>query len=162
MHRPRNRPQRDAITMLAATIVRGAQDAAVQQLFAWVADEARPGWQRSALLRGAEVALLGAAMPGSPTGDAVARPARRPRRAVSDLSGRARRSGRRVRVPATGARGAGGSGRSGGGPGLRLNREPAALSALAARGGDLGARAQLCWRAWSGRASRARPRRSRR
>ena len=58
-------PQRDAaITMLAATIVRGGQDAAIQTLFGWVADDARAAWQRAALLRGAEVAVLGAPMPG--------------------------------------------------------------------------------------------------
>jgi mono/diheme cytochrome c family protein len=33
-----------------------------------VADEARPAWQRAALLRGAEAAVLGAPMPGSVTG----------------------------------------------------------------------------------------------
>ena len=54
--------------MLAGTIVRGAQEAAVQDLFAMVGDERRPAWQRSALLRGAEVALLGATMPGTQTG----------------------------------------------------------------------------------------------
>ncbi len=60
-------PQRDAaITMLAATVVRGAQEADVQGLFAWMVDDQRPFWQRSALVRGAEVALLGAAMPGTP------------------------------------------------------------------------------------------------
>ena len=55
-----------AMTMLAATIVRAAQDAAIQQVLAAIADETRPIWQRSALLRGAEVALLGATMPGTP------------------------------------------------------------------------------------------------
>jgi mono/diheme cytochrome c family protein/glucose/arabinose dehydrogenase len=58
-------PQRDAaLTMLAATVVRGGQDVAMQRVFGWAADEARPAWQRSDLLRGAEVAVLGAAMPG--------------------------------------------------------------------------------------------------
>ena len=54
-------PQREAaMTMIAATIVRGAQEAGVQQLLASIGDESRPAWQRAALLRGAEVALLGA------------------------------------------------------------------------------------------------------
>ncbi len=62
-------PQRDAaVTVLAATLVRGGQDVAIQSLFGWVAEPSRPAWQRSALLRGAEVAVLGAAMPGSPAG----------------------------------------------------------------------------------------------
>jgi hypothetical protein len=65
----RQTPQREAaITMLAAIVVRSAQDAAVQDLFVWTADERRPQWQRSALLRGAEVALLGTSMPGSTPG----------------------------------------------------------------------------------------------
>ena len=50
--------------MVAATIVRGAQDGAVQKLFASIGADARPAWQRAALLRGAEVALLGAAGAG--------------------------------------------------------------------------------------------------
>ena len=37
-------------------------------VLASIADESRPAWQRSALLRGAEVALLGAPMPGTPAG----------------------------------------------------------------------------------------------
>ena len=52
-------PQRAmAITMLAATIVSNAQDAPIQRLFDAVAETPRPAWQRSALLRGAEVTLL--------------------------------------------------------------------------------------------------------
>ena len=59
-------PQRAAaITMLAATIVRGAENAPVQALMQRVADGSRAAWQRSALLSGAEVALLGATMPGT-------------------------------------------------------------------------------------------------
>ena len=62
-------PQRDAaVTMLAATVVRGGQDAAIQTLFGWVADDGRVAWQRAALLRGAEVAVLGAPMPGGLSG----------------------------------------------------------------------------------------------
>lgn len=59
-------PQREAaITMLAGTIMRGGQDAAAQTVLAWIADRARPVWQRDALLSGAEVALLNAPMPGT-------------------------------------------------------------------------------------------------
>ena len=126
-------PQREAAaTMIAATIARGAQEAGVQRLLALIGDEATPVWQRSALLRGAEVAVLGAAMPGTP----------------------ARRGGPPMPEPpcptCQGARGGpGGSyafpqaprppaARQ---PPLRLNTEPAAFSALAAKGGELGARA---------------------
>ena len=87
-------PQRSAaITMLAATIVRAGDDAPVQALLARVAETSRAPWQRSALLRGAEVALLGATMPGTP-----ARGARRSERAVRNMSGRARRPRRRACV----------------------------------------------------------------
>lgn len=55
-----------AITMIAATIVRTGQDVGIQRILAAIADAQRPLWQRSALLRGAEVALLGLAMPGTP------------------------------------------------------------------------------------------------
>ena len=63
-------PRRDAaITMLTATIVRGGQDAAVQQVLAAVSDDcAACRRARSALMRGAEVALLGARAPGKPSG----------------------------------------------------------------------------------------------
>jgi len=57
-------PARDAaVTMLAATVVRAADEPSVQELFRKIVDEVRPLWQRSALLRGAEVTLLSAAMP---------------------------------------------------------------------------------------------------
>jgi len=60
-------PAREAaITMLTATLVRGAQDRAVQGVLQRAADATHPDWQRSALMRGAEVALLGAAAPGNP------------------------------------------------------------------------------------------------
>jgi mono/diheme cytochrome c family protein/glucose/arabinose dehydrogenase len=126
-------PQREtAITMIAATIVRTGQDDGIQKILAAIADAARPLWQRSALLRGAEVALLGAAMPGAP----------------------ARRGGAALPAPpcptCPGARG---------GPGgayafpqvsaappvarrpTRLSKEPAGFSALASTTTDLGPRA---------------------
>ena len=59
-------PQRTAaITMLAATIVKAADDVPVQALMQRVAETSRAPWQRAALLRGAEVSLLGATMPGN-------------------------------------------------------------------------------------------------
>ncbi len=51
-----------ALTMLAATVVRGADDASVQDVFDLIARDATPAWQRSALLRGAEGALINQAM----------------------------------------------------------------------------------------------------
>ena len=54
-----------AMTALAATILRSNREPAIQSLLASIADVHRVAWQRSALMRGAEVGLLGAAMPGS-------------------------------------------------------------------------------------------------
>ncbi len=59
-----NPPVEAALTMLAATIVRGGADEAVQRLFVAMASPARLPWQRAALLGGAEIALLGAEIPG--------------------------------------------------------------------------------------------------
>jgi hypothetical protein len=62
-------PQRGAaLTMLAATIVSSEQDTPIQHLFEIVGDIKVASWQRSALLQGAEVALLGATAPGSAPG----------------------------------------------------------------------------------------------
>ena len=148
-------PQRDvALTMIAATIARGAQDAAVQRLFATLSDESRPGWQRSALLRGAEVALLNVQAPGTPAG-------RRGRAAAATLpcptcpGGRAGPGGAYAfERPAFTARG----GRSGG-PRLRLNGVPERLVALAERADDLGTRAAavLARVEWPGKPGAAAP-----
>ncbi len=92
-------PQREAaVTMIAATLARGAQDGQVQKLFAMIGDESAPAWQRAALMRGAEIAVLGAAMPGTPARRGGARGGAEC--ALPDLSGRARRPRRRLRVPA--------------------------------------------------------------
>ena len=48
----------ESIAMTAATIVRGAEDGPVQDVFTLLAQNERPLWQRSALMRGAESALL--------------------------------------------------------------------------------------------------------
>ena len=62
---PADTPQvTTALTILAATVVKSAQDAGVQQILGWIADEKVPAWQRSALLKGAEVTLLASTMPG--------------------------------------------------------------------------------------------------
>ena len=134
-------PQRSAmLTMVAAMVVRGSQDAPIQDLFARIADTSRPPWQRAAALRGAEVAVIGGQLPGPP-----------PRRGRGPAAG--------VDPPCPtcqGARGGPGGGYAfpgvleaqqqarGGraaGPSLRLNREPAALASVAARTDDLAPRA---------------------
>ena len=144
-------PQREiAITMLAATIVRSGQDEGIQAILAAISEANRPQWQRAALLRGAEVALLGATMPGTP----------------------ARRGGPALPAPpcptCPGARG---------GPGgayafpqaarptpvsprpTRLSKEPTAFSALAATTTDLGPRASavLAKLEWPGKPGASAP-----
>jgi mono/diheme cytochrome c family protein/glucose/arabinose dehydrogenase len=150
-------PQRAmAITMLAATIVSNAQDAPIQRLFDAVAETPRPAWQRSALLRGAEVTLLsvdaitgarGRGRGAAPAGDAAPCP--------TCPGGRAGPGGASAFPSARGAAdpslqdgaaqggppaaGRGGRGRGAARPALKLAREPA-IAALAANGGDLSPR----------------------
>jgi mono/diheme cytochrome c family protein/glucose/arabinose dehydrogenase len=129
-----------AVTMLAATIVRSAQDAPIQRMFEWIADGGRPNWQRTALLQGAEVALLGAAMPG--TSDVRNTPRTgAPLPCPTCPGGRGGPGGAYAYskpedfVVAGGRSAAPSSARL-----LRINREPHALSDLAVRGDDLSAR----------------------
>jgi mono/diheme cytochrome c family protein len=100
----------------------------------------RTEWQQSAVLRGAEVALLGAAMPGTAASRASVPSATGP--CLTCPGGRAGPGGAYaystpedfvragLRTEGRGAR-----------PALRLSAEPVALSALAATDGDLSARA---------------------
>ena len=68
-------PQVESVlTMLSATIVRSGEDAAVQKVLTATADTATAEWQRGAILRGLEVALLGASAPGNPAGRGNAPP----------------------------------------------------------------------------------------
>jgi mono/diheme cytochrome c family protein/glucose/arabinose dehydrogenase len=134
-------PQREtAAAMLAGTIVRSNQEGDLRRLWEWTGGSSRPEWQRSALLRGAEIALLGATMPGTRTAAVAAPSSTLP--CLTCPGGRAGPGGAYayskpedftragVRLGGRGAR-----------PELRVNREPAALSQLAASGGDLGVRA---------------------
>ncbi len=139
---PLQTPNREAaITMLAATIVRSAQDAPGQILFGWIVDGRRAGWQRAALLSGAEVAWLGASMPGTPAGRrASISPATLP--CPTCPGGRAGPGGAYAYstpedfVLASGRPAGRGAARS-----VRLNREPVELLALAAGTDALGPRA---------------------
>jgi mono/diheme cytochrome c family protein len=127
-------PQRDAsITMLSATIVRSAQETAIQDLFAWIADRNRTEWQRSALLLGTEVALLGTAMPGTPAPRTAATETTGPTPCPTCPGGRAGPGGAYAYTrPAAPSPEAGASGGGRGGARLQLNREPMALTGLAA------------------------------
>ncbi len=167
-----------SLTVLAATIVQGAQDAAVQHVLSLVSDGQRADWQRSALLRGAEVALLNAPMPGT-SGRRVSTTASAAAAATPDAPCPSCRGGRggpgggyafddaRGSVapppaPVTGifvARGgpAGSGGR--GGRRVRLGREPAAFSTLARERTDFGMRAAalLDHLEWPGKPGAAAP-----
>jgi len=141
-------PQRQAsITMLAATIVRSAQETGIQDLFAWIADgsrtdlsrrsggtisAAKADWQRSALLRGVEIALLGATMPGTPEPRvAVTEPAG-PSPCPTCPGGRGGPGGAYAYTrPEASPVDPGASGGGRGGARLQLNREPVALTGLA-------------------------------
>ena len=125
-------PRREAsITMLAATIVRSAQEAAIQNLFASIADGRRTDWQRSALLGGAEVSLLGVPMPGTPAPRVSATETTGPTPCPTCPGGRAGPGGAyaytRPAAPPPDP-GAAGGGRAG--ARLQLNREPVALTGL--------------------------------
>ena len=133
-------PQREtAITMLAATIVRGGQDAAIQNLFKGLGNAIQPEWQRSAVLRGAEVAVLGAPMPGTSAARRGGPPPGVTLPCPTCPGGRAGPGGAYAfeRPPADAADG----GRGGGTRIVRLNSEPSALTTLAANTEGLGARA---------------------
>ena len=153
-------PDREAVvTMLAATIARSAQDAPVQALLEWIADARRASWQRASLLRGAEVAWLGAPIPGTPGGRRGAPPsASLP--CPTCPGGRAGPGGAYAYstpedfVVASGRASGRGSARS-----LQLTREPTELLAIAAGGDALGPRvAALLDRAnWPGKPGAASP-----
>jgi mono/diheme cytochrome c family protein/glucose/arabinose dehydrogenase len=164
-------PQKEAaIAMLAATIVRSGQDDRVREVFALIADDQRPEWQRSMLLRGAEVALLGVPAPPAVVargGGAGGRAGRGPvddtapggragpggapafprggEAAARGAGGRATPAGGRGADAEAGGARAGGGGRGGRGGGggqlLMLREAPAALVALASAPGELSQRA---------------------
>ena len=162
--------QETAIAMVVATIVRAGQDAGIQSTLAIVADANRPAWQRAAVLRGVEIALVpNTAMPGNarrgaapsitatavgtagapcptcPGGRAGPGGAYAFREPPASPTLVARGGQQAAAVPAGGAAAVGargGAGRGGGGgPRVQVSREPAAFSALAAAAGDLQARA---------------------
>jgi mono/diheme cytochrome c family protein/glucose/arabinose dehydrogenase len=128
-----------AVTMLAATIVRSTDDDAIGRLFEWTGAGGKPQWQRSALLRGAEIALLGATMPGTPAPNAAAAAGTAP--CPTCPGGRAGPGGAYAYSKDEDFARAGLRGGRGGRPDLRLSREPQALSDLAASGGELATRA---------------------
>jgi mono/diheme cytochrome c family protein len=126
--------------MLAATVMRTNDDASIQRVFAWMARGSRSEWQQSALLRGAEVALLGASTPGSTAARGVAQPPNAP--CLTCPGGRAGPGGAYAySSPEDFVRAGVRSEGRGTRPAVRLSAEPRALSELAAGAGALGARA---------------------
>jgi len=132
-------PQQEAaITMLTATIVRGGDAAAAARVLDWTGQTTRASWQRSALLHGAEVALLEAPMPGSAPRRNVQRAANLP--CPTCEGGRAGPGGayafQRPGDPTVDNGRRNRSGRT-----LRLSAEPTALEHAAETSDDLGRRA---------------------
>ncbi|MGI8671975.1 MAG: c-type cytochrome, partial [Luteitalea sp.] len=145
LREPGHTPQRvAALTMLAATVLHGARDADGRQVLETSAGPDRPHWQRDALLHGAEIALLGAPMPG------LQPPLPSPAFACPTCPGGRLSEGGAFayELPVSATRGAAG------GPALRLTREPAAFTALAAAGSAVAARAAavLTRVTWPGKA----------
>jgi mono/diheme cytochrome c family protein len=140
-------PERVAtLSMLAAMIVRRADESGAQQVLARIADSSRPQWERAALLRGAEIALLNGPMPGNPPRRGGPPPTAASAPCPTCPGGRAGPGGAYAfpgvreaqQAAATGPSvGRGGSG----GPVLRLREEPAAFNALALGTGDVPNRA---------------------
>lgn len=126
-----------AITMVTALVLRSASDPAAQTALASAADAQRPLWQRTAVLRGAEVVLTGATLPGTPTRRGGPPPA-----AAAPCptcpGGRAGPGGAYafpgVREAQAAAAGTPITTGRGAGPILRVSHEPVEFSALAASG----------------------------
>ncbi len=170
-----------AITMLTATAVRGRQENAIHAALQLVADEKRPAWQRSSVLRGAEVALVGVAPPPQPGGRGAGRgqaaaaaepcptcPGGRGGPGGASAFNAPRRGGAGAAqggaAPAGRAGGGGGGrgggrGAAGGGNTVRLSRQPALVAFAAGRTDDLGKRATavLARIEWPGKPSALAP-----
>jgi mono/diheme cytochrome c family protein/glucose/arabinose dehydrogenase len=132
-------PSREAaITMLAATVVRSADDVAIQRLFGWIGESDRPEWQRAAVLAGVESAWLNARLPGTPEPRPTVA-AGAPPPCPTCPGGRAGPGGSSAFMQSEGR--GGGGGRGGGPAPIRVGREPVALTSLANAGGALADRA---------------------
>ena len=136
-------PQRTAaIAMLSATVLRSGRESDVQNVLGWASDASRATWMRDALLRGAEIALLNAAMPGAiPPRRSPAATAAAAAPCATCPGGRAGPGGgyafrRQADIEADRAAEAPRRNQSS----LRLNREPTALSRWASVGDEMSPR----------------------
>ncbi len=153
-------PQRTgAVVVLAATLVRSGEDARLQEVFQSAAAPGRPAWQRDALLAGAEAALLNGPLPGTGRRGAGGGRGAAPAEAASTAPGGRAGPGGAPAFPSTRPSdappaGAGrGRGRGNQQAAVPLTREPAALTQLAAAGGESGKRASalLARLTWPGK-----------
>ncbi|MEO7273139.1 MAG: HEAT repeat domain-containing protein, partial [Vicinamibacterales bacterium] len=140
-------PARTAtVAVLAATIIRGKNEEAVQRVFAAVADPARAAWQRTALMTGTENGVLGTALPGTGGGRGRGGAGGAGQAPCPTCPGARSGPGGASAFPAAGrgaapgAAPAGGRGRGGSAIALTVATEPA-LTRVVAEGGDLGTRA---------------------
>jgi mono/diheme cytochrome c family protein/glucose/arabinose dehydrogenase len=166
LHGAESPPRSAAVTMLAATILGGSDDTAIQALFDRIADSKQPMWQRTALMLGAEVSLLDAEPPGTPPGRRRVAAAGAP--CPTCPGGRAGPGGaaafpRGDRGDASSAEAATAEGRGRGRGGtaarsVKVSREPA-LSALVGETSELGKRAAhvLARIEWPGKPGAAAP-----
>jgi mono/diheme cytochrome c family protein len=145
-----------AVTMLTATIVRGGDGPRIARTLALAAEDARPAWQRRAVLHGGEVALLGAVMPGGGGGRGARGQAAQSTEEVGARGG----PGGAPAFPraATGGRGRGAAAP----PPVRLPSESALVALAAADTGEFGKRAtallaRLTWPGKPGEAPAAAP-----
>jgi mono/diheme cytochrome c family protein len=127
--------------------VRNAEETGAQEVLTRIADSSRPEWDRTALMRGAEIALLNGQMPGNPPRrggpppSAAAAPCPTCPGARGGPGGQYAFPGVREAQQAAASSPSAGRGSGPGGPRLRLRQEPAALTALAGGTGDLATRA---------------------
>jgi mono/diheme cytochrome c family protein/glucose/arabinose dehydrogenase len=142
-------PQRAAaVTLLAATIVKSAADQPIQTVLGGIAEAKRPAWQRNALLAGTEAGLLITGVPGSGRRGAALAAA-----AQNTAPGGRGGPGSAPAFPAFPAGTPAGSARGRGVAAMRLQREPAALTSLAAINDQTGKRVQavLARLTWPGK-----------
>ena len=151
-----------AITTIAATLVRSGRDDGVQRVFELAAGAQRAEWQRRAILEGAEAALLNAPLPGTGRrggGRGAAAGAAVPANAPGQRGGP---GGAPAFPAATRANAPAGRGRGAALAAVKVEREPAALIALANSEGEMAKRAtallnRLTWPGKPGAAAVAPP-----
>jgi mono/diheme cytochrome c family protein/glucose/arabinose dehydrogenase len=144
-------PRSAVIGVLAATIVRSGQEAPMQAVLQMASQSDRAEWQRSALLDGAEAALLNGPIPGTGRrgggrGNAAAG-------ANPNVPGQRGGPGGAPAFPTSTPAATAGRGRGSAVAAVPLKQEPAGLVALASAPGEIAARAKalLARLTWPGK-----------